>query len=134
MFLPEADELDLQVIEFVQHLEEVADRAGEPVRRPYQHDVEPAAARIPHQFIETRPLGLGPADPVCVFMDDLVPALAGQLPEVMQLALGMLVDRAYSHIKDGALHQQASREEISSCICVIATCRKRRRPRLRSGR
>jgi hypothetical protein len=102
--LPEADELDLQVIEFVEYFEEVADGAGEPVRRPYQHDVKPAAARIPHQFIETRALGLGPADLVGVLADDLIPALAGQLLEIMQLAFGMLIDGRYPHIKDGARH------------------------------
>lgn len=77
---------------------------------------------------------LGPADPVCVLMNDLIPALAGQFPEVMQLAFGMLVNSRYPYIKDGALHQRLSREEISSRICMIASCRKRRRPKLRSGR
>ena len=69
--LAEADELDVQVVELVEHLQEVADGPGDPVRGPDQHDLEPAAASIPKQFIETRPTRLGPGDPVGVLADDL---------------------------------------------------------------
>ncbi len=58
------------------------------LRCPNAHDVKPAAARITHEFIETRPLGLGPADSVGVLMNNLIPALAGQFPEVMKLTSG----------------------------------------------
>ena len=56
----EADELDAEVVEFVEHFEEVADGPGDPVRGPDQHHLEAAAAGIAQEFIQTRAPGLGP--------------------------------------------------------------------------
>ena len=69
--LAEADELDLQVVELIEHLQEVADGPGDPVRGPDQHDLEAAAASITKELIETRPTRLGSGDPVGVLADDL---------------------------------------------------------------
>jgi hypothetical protein len=44
--LPEADELDLEMVELIEYLKEVADGPGDPVASPDQHDLEPAAAGI----------------------------------------------------------------------------------------
>src|SRR5580704_5067393 len=72
---PEADVLDVQVVEFVQDFEEVPDGSSDPVRCPDEHHLEPAAARLPKQFVETRPLSLRAGDPVGIFGDDLEAAL-----------------------------------------------------------
>lgn len=81
----------------------MAGGAGKPVRRPDKQHVKPAAAGIPHEFVETRALGLGPADFVGVFVCDLISALTGQLPQTMQLAFRMLINGRHPHIEDGAL-------------------------------
>ena len=64
--LAEADELDVEPVQLVEHFEEVPDRSGDPIEGPDQDDIEAAAAGIAHQLIETRPLRLGAADPVGV--------------------------------------------------------------------
>ena len=78
----ERDELDVEPVQLVQHFEEVFHRAGDPVRGPDQDHVELAAAGIPHQFVQPGPAGLHAADPVGVFVDDLVAALGGHLAEI----------------------------------------------------
>src|SRR5258708_4108595 len=61
--LPEADELDVEVVELIQYLEEVTHGPCDPVRGPDQQHLEAATAGIPEQIIETRPASLGPGDP-----------------------------------------------------------------------
>ena len=95
---PEADELDLEPVEIVENIEEVLHRPGDPIRRPDQDNIEPAAAGIGHHLIEPRPPGLRTADPVGVLVDDFVATLAGHLAEIVQLGFGMLIDRRYPHI------------------------------------
>ena len=86
---PEGEELDLQPVQFIEHFEEVLHRPGDPVAGPDQNDIEPAAAGIAQQLVETRTFGLGAGDPVGVFLDDLEAALGSQLTQIVQL-------RAYS--------------------------------------
>jgi hypothetical protein len=102
--LPEADELDAEMVEFVENLEEVPDGPGDPVRGPYQDHLEAAAAGIPQQVIETRAPGLGPRDPVSVLGDDLKTPLLGHGAEIMKLSLRVLVDSGYAQIKGYCLH------------------------------
>jgi hypothetical protein len=102
--LAEADELDSQVVELVQHLEEVADGASHAVEGPDQDDVETVLAGIGQQLIKPGPLRLGSGDHVAIFMLDLVAALRRHLAEVMELRLRVLIDGRDPHIKDGALH------------------------------
>jgi hypothetical protein len=90
--LAEADELDAEPVQFVQHFKEVLHRAGNPVRGPDQDHIEVAAAGVPHQVVEAGPPGLRAGDSVGVLMDDLEAALSGHLPEIKELGLGMLVD------------------------------------------
>ena len=66
--LAEADELDVEPVQLVEHFEEVPDRPGDPVRRPDQDDIEAAAAGIPHQVIETGPARLRAGDPVGILV------------------------------------------------------------------
>jgi hypothetical protein len=80
--LAEANELDVEPVEFVEDLEEVLHRPGDPVRGPDQQNFEAVAAGVAHQGIETRPAGPGAADRVGVLLDDLVAALLGHLAEV----------------------------------------------------
>jgi hypothetical protein len=89
--LPEADELDVEVVEFVEHLEEVPDGSGDPVGSPDQQHLEAAAARIPEQVIETRPASLGPGDPISVLGNDLKTPLLGHGAEIIELSLRVLV-------------------------------------------
>jgi hypothetical protein len=58
--LAEADELDVEMVELVEHFEEMAHGPGDPVRGPDQEHLEAAAARIPKQIIETRPTSFHP--------------------------------------------------------------------------
>src|ERR1019366_6410227 len=79
---PAADIFDSCPIQFVEHIEEVLHRTGDPVRRPDQYNVEAAAAGIGHHLIEAWPFGLCAADLVCELGDDLVPSLSSHLAEV----------------------------------------------------
>ncbi len=83
----EADELDAEPVQLVEHFEEVPDRAGDPIGSPDQDHIEAAAAGIPHHLIETRPARLRAADPVCILLHDLIAALSGHLAQVVQLGL-----------------------------------------------
>ena len=46
--LPEADELDVDSVQFVQHLQEVTRGASDAITRPGHHHVELAAAGVSH--------------------------------------------------------------------------------------
>jgi len=61
--LAEADELDAEAVELVQHLEEVPDGSGDPVRGPHQDDLETAASGIPEPSSPGRRLSFPRFDP-----------------------------------------------------------------------
>src|SRR4051812_25707843 len=54
--LAEADELDVQPVQIIQHVEEVTSGACDPIARPDQDNIELAATSVPHHLIESRPL------------------------------------------------------------------------------
>ena len=54
--LTEADELDVEPVQLVQHIEEVLHRSCDSIRSPDQNNIELAAAGIPHQVVEPWPL------------------------------------------------------------------------------
>src|SRR5580658_3717733 len=83
----EADELNLEPVEFIENLEEVFDRPGESIRSPDQDDVEMSAPGIPHHLIEAGPRGPGAADPVGVLPDNRIAALGGHLLQIVELGL-----------------------------------------------
>jgi hypothetical protein len=83
--LAEADELDAEAVEFVQHFEEVPGRAGDAIACPDQDHIEAAAAGIVHELIESGPAGLHTGYFVGVLVDDLVSALGGHLAQIVQL-------------------------------------------------
>lgn len=72
---------------------------------PDQDDVEASAAAVAHHLVEARPHGFVVGDRVRVFLDDLRAALGGHLLETVKLCLRVLIDGAYSHIKDGTFQQ-----------------------------
>src|SRR5258707_10733167 len=102
--LAEADELDVEMIEFVEHLEEVPDGSGDPVRGPDQEHLEAAAARIPKQIIETRSTSFSPGDPIGVLGNDLKTPLLGHRAEIVELCLRVLVHTGYAQIKCNSFH------------------------------
>ena len=100
---PKADELDIIMVEFVEHFEEVPGGAGDPIEGPDQDDLELAAAGIGQQLIETRALCFRAADPVSVFVNDLETALRGQRAQIVHLGLRMLVQGGNAEVDGGPL-------------------------------
>jgi hypothetical protein len=101
---PEADVLDTYPIQLVEHIQEVLDRPGDPIRCPHENNIEPAAAGIGHHLIESWPARLGAADPIGVFLHDLIASLSSHLPQVKKLRLRMLIDCGDAQVERGALH------------------------------
>ena len=106
--LAEADELDVEPVQFIEHLQEVLHRPGDTIGSPDQDDIELTPAAVPHQRIESGPLGFGSADPVGILFDDLIPTLLGHLTEVVELGLRVLVEGGDSQVECGALHRGGS--------------------------
>jgi hypothetical protein len=102
--LAEADELDVEMVELVEHFEEVAHGPGDPVRGPDQEHLEAAAARIPKQIIETRPTSFSPGDPIGVLGNDLKTPLLGHRAEIIKLSLRVLIHTGYAQIKGNSFH------------------------------
>jgi hypothetical protein len=94
----EADELDTEMIEFIEHLEEVPDGSGDPIRSPDKNHLEAAPAGVPQQLVETRTPGFRSRDPIGVFGDDLKTPLLGHRAKIVELRLRMLVDSGYAQI------------------------------------
>jgi hypothetical protein len=93
--LAEADELDVEAVELIEHFEQMSGRARDPIASPDQDDIEPAAAGIPHQISEPWPARLHAADLVHIFLDDLIAALSSHLAQIVELRLGVLIDRTH---------------------------------------
>jgi hypothetical protein len=100
----EANKFDTEIVELVQHLEEVANRPGDPVGGPDQHDLEATAPGIPQQIIETRAASFGSGDPVGVLGDDLKTPLPGHRAKIVELGLRVLVYSRYSQIQGNSFH------------------------------
>ena len=85
------------------------DGPGDSVRRPDQDYLELVMPGISQHLIEPRAPGLRPTDPVRILFDDLVPALLGHHPEIMELGLRVLVQGRDTHVEGGALHKRTYR-------------------------
>src|ERR1035437_4711969 len=96
--LSEADELDFQPVELIQHFEEVFHRPGYAVASPYQDEVELTAAGIAHHSFEPGSPSLRATDHVGVLFDDPIAALFSHLTEVIELGFRMLIEGGDSHI------------------------------------
>ena len=90
--LAEADELDAEPVQLIEHFQEVPGGAGDAIAGPDQHDIEAAAAGVPHQIVETRAPRLHAADLVGVFMGDFKAPLGSQLTQIEELGFRMLVN------------------------------------------
>ncbi len=76
----EADELDVEPVELVQHLEEMPGGAGDAIGCPDQDHIEASPTGIPHHVIQTWPARLCAGDPVGVLLRNFIAALSGHLP------------------------------------------------------
>jgi hypothetical protein len=112
--LAEADELDGQMVELIEHLEEVPDRARDPIRSPDKNYLEAAAAGIPQQLIETGAPSLCSGDAIGVLGNDFETSLLSHRAEIMKLRLRVLVDSRYAQVKSYRLHICSSSDDRTS--------------------
>ena len=106
----ETEELDAQVIKFVECFQEVPNTPGQPVACPDQHDVETATTSIAHEFVEAGAAGAGATDAMIdVFLHDLQVPLSGQGTQIHDLRLRTLIEGRNSQVQSGAFHQHAPR-------------------------
>ncbi len=89
--LAEADEFNVQVVEFVQHLQKVPSTAGQPIAGPDQHHLEAAMAGVGQHPIQTRAACPGPRDAVGVAFDNFIAALLGDAFQIVRLGSWILV-------------------------------------------
>src|SRR5438552_6902790 len=74
------------------------------------------AAGVLHHPVQRRASRTGPTESVIhVLLHNLEPALGGELPEVVQLGLGVLVYSADAHVQRGSFHL-----ERRSNICSLS--------------
>ena len=86
--VPDGDEADAEVLQLVEHLQEVLPAAAEPVEFPHHDEVEVPATSGIHQAVECGSRCRRPAHAVIdVLGDDVPPALTGDLAEFMELKL-----------------------------------------------
>jgi len=104
MFSRQLRNSDVEPVQLVQHLQEMSNRTRQAVTGPDQDDIKTAAAGLGHHPIQTGTLCLDAADPVGVFVHDLVTALGGELAQVVELRFWMLIDGRDPQVKGGALH------------------------------
>ena len=94
----EADELHIQVGEFVENLQEVTGGAGEAIKGPDHDDIDLAAADVSQHLIEAGAPRFHSAESVRVLLNDLKATLRGQAAQIMKLRLGVLIDGGDTHI------------------------------------
>src|ERR1700683_4055217 len=92
------------MIQFIQHVQEMADVSCDAVKSSNEHDVKAVSSSIRHELVKSRSLGFAPRNYVCVFVCNFVSALFGQFAKVEQLGFEMLVSRRNSAIQYYAFH------------------------------
>jgi hypothetical protein len=96
---------EMNSIQFVDDLKEMAGGSRQPVKRSHENDCELPLACIRHQCIQPRtPRFAARYAPVLVLLHDFKSALGGKLSQVVQLGLDMLVGTRNSDIECGSLH------------------------------
>jgi hypothetical protein len=84
--------LDAEVVQLVEDLQEMLGAMGEAIAGPDQHDVKAMAVGVAQQSVQRRSPGFCARDSVVgELVNDLESALAGELAELVQLHLRMLV-------------------------------------------
>jgi hypothetical protein len=101
----QANELDVEMAQFVEHFQEMANASRHPIERGYKHDVEAMPPSISQQLIESRSLRSAPRNDVCVFVGNFISILFGHFAQVEQLCFKMLVSSAHACVSRGALRQ-----------------------------
>src|ERR1039458_4737112 len=75
------------------------------VDRPDHEHIESVSASIFHKLVQRGPTRFRAAKTVVgVLPHDLKPTLAGELPKVVQLGFGMLIEGGNTDIKCGSFH------------------------------
>jgi hypothetical protein len=87
----QADELDVEVAQFVEHFQEMADTPCHSIESSNEHDIEAMPPSIHQQLIEARSFRSGTGNNACVFVRNFVSALLCHFAEVVKLRLRMLV-------------------------------------------
>src|SRR2546428_563908 len=99
------EELNAESRKFIERLEQVLGAPRQTVARPDQEHVKSMAAGVLHHPVQRRASRTGPTESVIhVLLHNLEPALGGELPEVVQLGLGVLVYSADAHVQRGSFH------------------------------
>jgi hypothetical protein len=98
------DEIDVQMIEVIEHFQEVPNRASHAVERPNHDYIEAMSPGVRHKPIQTGAFGLCSADRVGVLADNLVAACLRQGAQVAKLGLGVLIATGNSGIEHDSLH------------------------------
>ena len=96
---PERNELDVAVLQIVDHFQKVPHTAGETIESPDHNHVELSTAGIVHHLIEPRALGFRSRDPIGVLVNDGEATLLGHLAQIMELRFRMLIERGNSKIE-----------------------------------
>src|SRR5580698_1115505 len=90
------------MIQFVQHVQEMANGSCDAVKSSNEHDVKAVSPSICHQLVKSWPLRLAPRNYVCEFAHDFASALLGHFAEVEQLRFDVLVARTHTCVDNGA--------------------------------
>ena len=96
---PERNELDVAMLQLVDHFQEVPHAASETIESPDYDCVELSAAGIVHHLIEPRSFGFRSRDSIGVLVNDGEAALLRQLAQIMELSFRMLVEGADSQVE-----------------------------------
>ena len=100
--LPEAEELNVQMVEFVQHFQKMPGAASQPIAGPDQHTVEAATAGVGQHLVKTRAACPGPSNAVGVALDNLIAALLGHAFQIMDLSFRVLIQSRNPQVEGGA--------------------------------
>lgn len=95
---PQTDELDVEVTQFVEHFQEMADTPGHPIESSNEHDVKTISSSIRQKLIKAWSLRLRTGNCVGIFVCDFKSALFCEFAQVQQLRFGMLVRRGNAAI------------------------------------
>ena len=78
-------------------------RPSHTVEGPHEYGIEFVPVGISQQLIKARTFLLGARYLVSVFLDDLIATLLRHFPQIIQLCLGMLVNRGHAGVNGDPL-------------------------------
>jgi hypothetical protein len=89
-----ADELDVEMLQFIQHFQKVANAACQPIKAPDHDHIEATMAGIAQHAIQPGPAGPGAGQLVDILFHQGEAALLHQLQQIVALAFRMLINTA----------------------------------------